>query len=92
MTRPAMHGAVPAMFVVALMLAGCAGGDLDADANAGAQSPTLPKGTSEAEIRRFCTDEARRQAESIPAIQSGRTSYTGGKDHDFAGCLRRHGF
>jgi len=90
-TTPAAHGAVPGIFLVAFLLAGCAGGGAGGGTNAGAQARTLPKGTSEAEIRRFCTNEARRQAESIPAIQSGRTSYTGGKDHDFAGCLKRHG-
>ena len=72
--------------LAALMVASCAGRNGD-----GAGVRTLPKGTGEAEIRRFCTDEARRKAETIPAIQSGQTSYTGGKDHDFAGCLKRHG-
>lgn len=91
MTMPAIHIAVPTSVFIALMLAGCAGGGTGSSPNAGAQPRTLPKGTSEAEIRRFCTNEARLQAESIPAIQSGRTSYTGGKDHDFSGCLRRHG-
>jgi hypothetical protein len=74
------------------MLAGCvSGGGGGEGAAAGAQARTLPKGTSAAEIRRFCTEEARRQAETIPAIQSGQTSYTGGRDHDFGGCLKRHG-
>lgn len=81
------HG--PAI-LAALMLGACTASS-PPGSGAGARVQTLPKGTSEAEIRRFCTDEARRQAETIPAIQSGRTSYTGGKDHDFAGCLKRHG-
>ena len=88
MVFTASHGAI----LAALLLTACASeSGSGAGASAGAPARTLPKGTSEAEIRRFCTDEARRQAETIPAIQSGRTTYTGGKDHDFAGCLKRHG-
>jgi len=93
--------------ILLAVLAGCAGepggtaasGAAGARAGAGSeggvqarsQARTLPPGASEARIRRFCTIEARRQAESIPAIQSGKTSYTGGKDHDFGGCLKRNG-
>ena len=88
-TGPLLAAFLPA----ALLLGACAGGGSGSAAGtaAGTQVRTLPRGTGEAEIRRFCTNEAQRQAESIPAVQSGQTTYIGGKIHDFEGCLKRHG-
>ena len=97
MSRPGAALRPPFVLIVLMLLlgfpiAGCTTSSGGAAGTArGAQARTLPKGASEAEIRHHCTDEARREAEKIPAIQSGQTTYTGSKDHDFEGCLRRHG-